>query len=91
MLTLFVDIAGWIGGALILGSYLLITAGRVTAQSALYQGMNVVGAAGFILNGWWYGAIPSATLNVIWLAIALYALWRIERRRRAPASRGTQA
>jgi hypothetical protein len=89
MLTLFVDIAGWIGGALILGSYLLITAGKVTAQSALYQGMNVVGAAGFILNGWWYGAIPSATLNVIWLAIAAFALWRIYRRRRVPVPRGS--
>jgi hypothetical protein len=53
--------------------------------------MNVVGAAGFIVNGWWNGAIPSATLNVIWLAIALFALWRIERRRRAPASRSAEA
>ncbi|HEY0014340.1 MAG TPA: hypothetical protein VGB79_15975 [Allosphingosinicella sp.] len=82
-MLILIDIAGWMGGALILGSYLLITAGKVTAHSALYQVMNVVGAAGFIANGWWYGAIPSATLNVIWLAIALYALWRIRRRARA--------
>jgi hypothetical protein len=86
-MLILVEIVGWIGGALILGSYLLITAGKVTAQSALYQAMNVVGAAGFIVNGWWNGAIPSATLNLIWLAIALYALWRIRRRARAAPSR----
>ena len=86
MLTLIVDIAGWIGGALILGAYLLVSAGKVTAQSVLYQSMNLFGAAGFIVNGWWYGAIPSATLNVIWLAIALYALWRIRQRKRGPAA-----
>lgn len=86
MLTLLVDVVGWIGGALILGAYLLVSAGKVTAQSVLYQAMNVFGAAGFIVNGWWYGAIPSATLNVIWLMIALYALWRIRQRKRGPAA-----
>ena len=40
--------------------------GRLTGQSMLYQGMNVVGAAGFAVNGWWHGALPSASLNVIW-------------------------
>ena len=39
--------------------------------------MNVVGAAGFTINGWWHRAIPSAALNVIWMLIATVALWRI--------------
>ena len=67
---------------LILGGYLLISAGKVTGQSALYQGMNVVGAAGFIVNGWWHGAVPSAALNVVWMLIGGIALWRIYTRRR---------
>jgi hypothetical protein len=54
--------------------------GRLTGQSALYQGMNVVGAAGFIVNGWWHGALPSAALNVIWMLIGGVALWRIRKR-----------
>jgi hypothetical protein len=44
--------------------------------------MNVVGAAGFIVNGWYHGAIPSATLNVVWLLIGAVSLWRI---RKGPA------
>ncbi len=59
--------------------------GRLTGQSPAYQAMNIVGAAGFIVNGWWHGAIPSASLNVIWMMIGSFALWRILRRRAATA------
>jgi len=77
-----VEIAGWAGATLILLGYLLITAGKLTGQSPVYQWMNVVGAAGFVVNGWWHGAIPSAALNVIWMMIGALTLWRIRRRRR---------
>jgi hypothetical protein len=88
MMPILVEIAGWIGALLILAAYLLLSMGKVTGQSALYQAMNVVGAAGFIVNGWWHGAIPSASLNVVWMAIGAIALVRIaQRRRAAPAPR----
>ena len=80
---LAVEIVGWGGACLILLAYLLLSAGKLTGQSVLYQGMNVVGAAGFIVNGWWHGAVPSATLNVIWMLIGAIALWRIASKRRA--------
>jgi len=35
--------------------------------------------AGFAVNGWWHGAVPSATLNVVWLLIGVIALWRIRK------------
>ena len=72
-----VEIAGWIGAALILLAYLLVTTGRLTGQSPLFQWMNLVGAAGFVINGWWHDAIPSTALNVVWMLIALVALWRL--------------
>ena len=80
-----VEAAGWAGAALILLAYLLLSMGKVTGQSTLYQGMNVAGAAGFIVNGWWHGALPSAVLNVIWLLIGAFALLRITARRRRSA------
>lgn len=80
---LAVEIAGWAGALLILLAYLLLSAGRLTGQSLAYQAMNVVGAAGFIVNGWWHGALPSATLNVLWLMIGLFAAIRILQRRKA--------
>ncbi len=85
-LEIAVEVAGWAGASLILGAYLLLSMGKVTGQSMLYQGMNVVGAAGFIVNGWWHGAVPSAVLNVVWMMIGGVALWRITSRRRAESS-----
>ena len=80
-----VEIVGWAGAVLILLAYLLLSAGKFTGQSLTYQAMNVVGAAGFVINGWWHGALPSATLNVLWLMIGLFASIRILKRRRIPA------
>lgn len=78
-LQIFVDICGWAGTVLILAAYALLSNGKMQARSALYQGMNVAGAAGLILNSGWNNAWPSATLNVVWLAIAVLALWNNRR------------
>ena len=81
-----VEVAGWAGALLILLAYLLLSAGRLTGQSLSYQLMNVIGAAGFIINGWWHGALPSAVLNVIWLMIGAIATWRIMKKRGSSTS-----
>ena len=83
---LAVEVAGWAGAALILLAYLLLSAGKLTGQSLVYQGMNVVGAAGFVINGWWHGALPSAVLNILWLAIGVFASWRILKKRGSSTS-----
>ena len=80
---ILVEVAGWSGAFLILLAYLLLSMGRLTGQSAVYQAMNLVGAAGFVVNGWWHGALPSASLNVVWGLIGGFALWRILARRKA--------
>ena len=83
-----VEVAGWTGALLILLGYLAITTGKLTGDSALYQWINVAGATGFVVNGWWHGAIPSAALNVVWLLIGTVALIRLRRRERSPAKAG---
>ena len=42
--------------------------------------MNVVGAAGFVVNSGWHGAIPSAALNLVWLSVGLATLWTLRRK-----------
>ena len=79
-LKTLVDIAGWSGTVLVLGSYALISAGKLQPRSALYQGMNLFGAIGLAINSGWNGAWPSAGLNVVWLGIAIVAMRRNRRR-----------
>jgi hypothetical protein len=83
---LAVEVVGWAGAVLILLAYLLLSAGRLTGQSLTYQAMNVLGAAGFVVNGWWHRALPSAVLNILWLAIGVFASWRILKRRGSSTS-----
>ncbi len=74
-----IEVVGWAAALIILASYLLVSTGRLSGQSATFQWMNVFGAAGFILNSGWHGALPSAVLNIAWAGIGIFTLWRIGR------------
>jgi hypothetical protein len=76
-MELFIEVVGWIAALLILVAYGLLSAGKMTGKSVVYQLMNVVGAVGFVINTGYHGAIPSAVLNVIWVGIGIAALVRI--------------
>ena len=86
MIEIAIEIIGWAAALLILAAYALLTAGKLHAQSRAYQWMNVLGAAGFIVNSGWNGAFPSAALNVVWAGIGLAALWRIAKRKDSSTS-----
>jgi hypothetical protein len=80
-----IDVIGWTGAALILAAYGLLSAGKLGSGSVTYHLMNILGAAGFVVNSGWNGALPSAAMNVVWIGIGLYALYQ---RRRLPAKAG---
>ena len=71
-----IEVIGWTGAALVLVAYALVSTGRVRAQSWTYQVLNICGACGLVVNSWWYGAVPSVVVNVIWVGIGVYALRR---------------
>ncbi len=82
MLNLAIEIAGWVGALFILGSYILVSTGRLSGQAPAFQWMNVAGSLGFVINSGWHGAIPSTVLNVVWCAVGLATLWILHRRAR---------
>jgi hypothetical protein len=75
-LKTFISVAGWLAALLILSAYCLLSFGKIQPRSWIYQVMNIVGAAGFIINCAWNGAWPSVALNVVWMGIGFYALRR---------------
>ncbi len=76
---ILIEAAGWTGAALILGGYVLLSMGKMNGRGRAYQWMNVIGAAGFIINSGYNGAIPSVAINVIWIGIGLFTLWQVRR------------
>lgn len=81
MIELLIEAAGWMGALLILASYILVSTGRLTGQTRTFQWMNVAGAAGFVINSGWHGAIPSTALNVVWLGVGALTLWKLRKSR----------
>jgi hypothetical protein len=69
--NLLVDIVGWIGALLLLVAYALISAGRTHGRSFFYQGLNLAGSLGLIVNSTFYTAYPSTFVNVFWIGIAV--------------------
>ena len=71
-----INVVGWLGMALLIGAYVLVTAGRVLGTSLVFQLMNLFGGAFLMLNSAWYGAWPSAGLNLVWVAVGTVGLFR---------------
>ncbi len=72
-----VEVVGWAAAVMMLTAYVLLNNGRVTSKSKIYQWLNVLSGAGFVINSGWNGAYPSAAINVVWMGIALYGLSKI--------------
>jgi formate hydrogenlyase subunit 3/multisubunit Na+/H+ antiporter MnhD subunit len=75
MANYLIEIVGWIAAALLLSAYVLLTMGKVTSRSKVYQWLNVLAGAGLIVNSGWNGAYPSVFINVVWMAVALYGVF----------------
>jgi hypothetical protein len=75
-----IEIIGWTGALLILAAYALLSSGKLRAQSLTYHLLNILGAAGFVVNSGWNGALPSAAMNVVWIGIGVYAVYQLRRR-----------
>lgn len=73
-MNIFVAIAGWVGAAVVLAAYGLLSADILDSRSRLYHVLNIIGAAGIAINSGWNGAMPSVVVNVIWAAFAIYGL-----------------
>ena len=85
-MKVLIEIIGWAAAAMMLSAYVLLTTGRLKATSPIYQWLNVLSGAGFIVNSGWNGAYPSAFINVMWMAIGLYGVARGARMRPGPAA-----
>src|SRR3954447_9678193 len=79
-----VNVVGWIGMALLIGAYALVTAGRLQGPGLTFQLMNLVGGAFLMVNSAYYGAWPSAALNVVWVVIGVVGLVRARWRTASP-------
>jgi DNA integrity scanning protein DisA with diadenylate cyclase activity len=75
-MNLFVEIIGWVGAVLITGSYFLNINGKIKSSSTLYIASNLLGGIFFTINTLVHQAYPSMIVNIIWVFIAVAALFK---------------
>jgi hypothetical protein len=73
-MNILIEILGWIGSVLIVGSYALNITGRLAATSKLYVLSNIMGGLFFVVNTYFHQAYPSMFVNIIWVIIAIVML-----------------
>jgi hypothetical protein len=78
----FFTILGLIGVAINLVAYGLLSAGRMKADEARYQIINIVGTTGILLSLIPQWNLPIFVSNAAWLVIGIFGLTRIIRLRR---------
>jgi len=80
-LVAFSHVTSLVGAVLVLLAYYLLTRGRLTAKSSVYQTLNLLGVFGIGFEVLLAGAWASLSLNIALGAIALFALVQIWRAR----------
>jgi len=79
-MDVFIEIIGWIGSVLVVGAYCLNLYGVWKTNSLLYIFSNLIGGAFFIVNTFVHKAYPSMIVNIIWVIIAVTALFRKDKK-----------
>lgn len=82
-MVLIVDVLGYLGMALLLLAFTLLTLKKVRAEDWKYPLMNLIGAACVAINVGYYGSIPAAILNVAWFFIGLVGFVNARKRVRS--------
>lgn len=75
-MEIIIQTLGWIGTALIIIAYFLISRKYLSSQSKTYQFLNLFGAMGVGANVFYQEAWPALALQIIWGIIAILSLIR---------------
>jgi hypothetical protein len=67
------EVAGWLGAVLVLVAYWDVT---THGTSLHYHVMNLLGAAGLLINALHHDALPSSAVNIVWAFIAIWGMRR---------------
>jgi len=71
------EILGWYGVITVVGAYALLSLNILSNNSLLFQGLNLTGAIGIMVDAIQDKNTQPAVLNIIWAIIALIAIVKI--------------
>ncbi|MEK7498820.1 MAG: hypothetical protein AAB611_03110 [Patescibacteria group bacterium] len=75
-MTFFLQIIGWLGTALVVLGYFLVSSNRMRGTSTAYQLINLFGALFLGIHMALLRTWPGLTLQIVWGIIAIFSLIR---------------
>jgi hypothetical protein len=80
------DIIGLVGVGLIVVAYVLLQSGRASAENPWFSVVNAAGSAMVLVSLYFEFNAAAAVIEVFWLVVSLYGLWRSTRQRSAESA-----
>jgi hypothetical protein len=77
MKQIYFEILGWIGTVMVLGGYALASFGWISAESVLFQVMNILGSFGLLAIALSRKVYQSVVVNIVWATIGMLALIKL--------------
>ncbi|MEL7147560.1 MAG: hypothetical protein AAFO69_14390 [Bacteroidota bacterium] len=81
LIATLIEIIGWTGSVEVILAYALVSYGKIKGDSPVYQWLNLTGGVFLIVHTIVHRAYPSTFINLVWVAIAIIALWNIQKRK----------
>ena len=69
-----IEVIGWIGSILLLGSYFLNIKGKIKSTSTIYSVCNLIAGILFSIFTYARQTYPNMVVNIVWVLIAIEAL-----------------
>lgn len=71
-----IDGLGWAGVVFYVVGYLLLTLGWLKSYDFSFHLLNILGSVGLIVSSSYHHDVPNLAVNVVWLAIGIFAISR---------------
>lgn len=73
------SVIGWVGAITFVVAYFLLSINVLSAKRILYHLLNALGGICLVVNSVFLNDAPNFFVNLVWAAIALFAVYRIIR------------
>ncbi|MEL6559024.1 MAG: hypothetical protein AAFQ94_12625 [Bacteroidota bacterium] len=80
-ISIFIEVIGWTGSLEVILAYALVSNNKISSTSQAYQWLNLSGGIFLIIHTIVHESYPSTFINIVWVVIALLALWNIRKAR----------
>lgn len=77
-MTVF-DVIGLVGVGLIVVAYILLQADKISAANPWFSVVNAAGSAMVLVSLWFEFNLAAAVVEIFWLIVSLFGLWRSTR------------